>query len=300
MITAAEANRRVEHELRRMEADSGKPLGWLVILSFEEHDFGWVFFYQTATYAKTGNLRDGAAGNAPFIVEHTGALHITGTAEPIENYVERFRKWGDPHLNGDPTCILCEQDPNLTSLCTPCAQVLGELPGKILAIKSMRDQVPDLGIYDALHAIESAGLFPPPPLVEPTLEDLLVKVEPVRDQIRVIEAGWDGDSDGWGVWMSAVTEREEVFLAWLRHPAGDMRVFNGDFTKPEAEMADRVGTQVAQALGVPFWFPARAKPDDDAVRYRDRHQAVACTVCALPLAPDTKASARQRCFGCKV
>ena len=36
MITAAEANRRVEHELRRMEADSGKPLGWLVILNISK------------------------------------------------------------------------------------------------------------------------------------------------------------------------------------------------------------------------------------------------------------------------
>lgn len=102
MITAAEANRRVEQELWRMESEPDKPEGWLVILAFEEHDFGWVFSYQTATYAKTGSFRAGVIGNAPLLVERSGTLHITGTAEPIENYIDRFRKWGDPHATGDP------------------------------------------------------------------------------------------------------------------------------------------------------------------------------------------------------
>lgn len=113
-----------------------------------------------------------------------------------------------------------------------------------------------------------------------------------------IEAGWDGDSHGWFVWMSAVTEEEEVPLAWLRHPAGDARVFQGDFTKPEAEIATRVGSQLAKTLGVPFWFPAGDTPKDDTVRFRERDRGVACTVCGQLLAPGSKAAAQARCFSC--
>ena len=47
-----------------------------------ERDFGWVFF--------CGNPHDELlAGNAPFIVDsRDGSVHVTGTAHPIEGYLE--------------------------------------------------------------------------------------------------------------------------------------------------------------------------------------------------------------------
>jgi hypothetical protein len=65
----------------------------LVIIDDEtiEKEYGWVFFYQTKEYLKTGNIVDSLVGNAPYIVnKYTGELIETGTANPIEEYIAEY------------------------------------------------------------------------------------------------------------------------------------------------------------------------------------------------------------------
>lgn len=65
----------------------------LVIIDDEtiEKEYGWVFFYQTKKYLKTGNIVDSLVGNAPYIVnKYTGELIETGTANPIEEYIAEY------------------------------------------------------------------------------------------------------------------------------------------------------------------------------------------------------------------
>ncbi|MCB1607883.1 MAG: hypothetical protein KDI71_12990 [Xanthomonadales bacterium] len=63
----------------------------------KEHEFGWVFFYDTAEYVASGNVLHALAGNAPIIINrHTGELVRTGTGREIDYYVENYRKTGDP------------------------------------------------------------------------------------------------------------------------------------------------------------------------------------------------------------
>ena len=58
-----------------------------------EKEYGWVFFYQTKEYLKTGDLLDVLVGNAPYIVnKYTGELIETGTANPIEEYIAEYEK----------------------------------------------------------------------------------------------------------------------------------------------------------------------------------------------------------------
>lgn len=57
-----------------------------------ERDFGWVFFYDSAKYAVSRSHWDSVLGNAPIIVTRDGALHETGTAHPVEYYIEEFEK----------------------------------------------------------------------------------------------------------------------------------------------------------------------------------------------------------------
>ena len=56
-----------------------------------EFKYGWVFFYQSQEYVKTGDFLDGVTGNAPIIVnKYDGSLHVTGTAHTIEKYVKEY------------------------------------------------------------------------------------------------------------------------------------------------------------------------------------------------------------------
>jgi hypothetical protein len=56
-----------------------------------EKDFGWVFFYDSREHAETGDLRYALAGNAPVVVTRAdGVVHETGTALPLDKYLERF------------------------------------------------------------------------------------------------------------------------------------------------------------------------------------------------------------------
>lgn len=54
-----------------------------------ERDFGWVFFYGP----RDSSIK--VAGNAPFIVDRKeGAIHVTGTAFPLERYLESYDRVG--------------------------------------------------------------------------------------------------------------------------------------------------------------------------------------------------------------
>ena len=58
-----------------------------------EEDFGWIFFYSSKRYLETHDIRYAVAGNAPMIVDRRdGSIHFTGTAEPTEKYIERYKK----------------------------------------------------------------------------------------------------------------------------------------------------------------------------------------------------------------
>ena len=88
-----------EHEIATFDFDSPLPrhddrhLQKLVVVKVDEHDFGWVYFYDGSVHAATGNVRDSVVGNAPLIVDRAdGQLYITGTAQPLEHYLEEYRR----------------------------------------------------------------------------------------------------------------------------------------------------------------------------------------------------------------
>lgn len=69
-------------------------LGEAIVLgdTIHEEDFGWIFYYQTKSCLETGDFRRALAGNAPIIVSrHTGEVTVTGTAESIEYYIQKYR-----------------------------------------------------------------------------------------------------------------------------------------------------------------------------------------------------------------
>src|SRR5688572_2804642 len=104
MITREEADRITAawldtHEVAAVDFESALPLHdehlvqRLVIVRVDEYDFGWVYFYDGSIHVETGDVRDAVTGNAPLIVDRTDRkLYITGTARPIEHYLQEFRR----------------------------------------------------------------------------------------------------------------------------------------------------------------------------------------------------------------
>lgn len=68
----------------------------LVEASTMWESFGWVFFYSSKKFIATGSIRDAIAGNSPIIVDkESGELLTTGTAYPIQHYIDEYRRKKD-------------------------------------------------------------------------------------------------------------------------------------------------------------------------------------------------------------
>jgi hypothetical protein len=90
-LTKTEAEVVAREYLKTIESEAGG--GELILLDAEtiERSFGWVFFYDSKRHLETGEFRDALAGNAPIVVTRAdGRIHVTGTAYPVEHYLQDF------------------------------------------------------------------------------------------------------------------------------------------------------------------------------------------------------------------
>ncbi len=104
MITKLTADEAISHYLRMQERgmdlfgsalpeNQDRPSHQLVVVDVQEHDFGWVYFYNSKEYAETGDFNFSLVGNPPVIVDRVdGKLYGTGTANPTEHYLGEFRR----------------------------------------------------------------------------------------------------------------------------------------------------------------------------------------------------------------
>jgi Immunity protein 35 len=104
MVTRQHADQLVaawldEHEIATFDFDSPLPLHEdrhlqkLLVVRVDEHDFGWLYFYDSSRHAESGNVRDALVGNAPLIVDRVdGNLYMTGSAQPLEHYLAEYRR----------------------------------------------------------------------------------------------------------------------------------------------------------------------------------------------------------------
>ena len=87
MIDETEATNRAREYVAAMDESFA-----LIEEATQEEPFGWVFFYNSAKYVETGDPLDGLGGNAPLVVfRDTGAIEVTGTAAPVEEYLAPIR-----------------------------------------------------------------------------------------------------------------------------------------------------------------------------------------------------------------
>lgn len=82
-------------ECRRLAAEllqSWQARHTLVITGAQEFAVGWVFFYNTEEFVRTGDIVHALGGNAPILVDRRdGTVHVTGsTACPTEHWIEAY------------------------------------------------------------------------------------------------------------------------------------------------------------------------------------------------------------------
>jgi hypothetical protein len=95
-VTASEAKQIALNYLRQLEPAVGCDL-LLIDDHTIERSFGWVYFYTSKRYAETGEIIYALAGNAPIVVTKAdGRLHVTGTAYPVEHYLQAFNDYEPP------------------------------------------------------------------------------------------------------------------------------------------------------------------------------------------------------------
>jgi hypothetical protein len=90
MINLEQAKELAIKQLLEIEGKSNIKLSLFEdeVLIFE---YGWVFFYQSEEFVRTGNLNALVGGNAPILIDKTdGTAHVTGTGKDITYYVDEY------------------------------------------------------------------------------------------------------------------------------------------------------------------------------------------------------------------
>ena len=92
MITLAEATKIALAYISKLEQSTEDPVILLESKTIEK-PFGWVYFYDSKLYIETGEFECQLLGNAPLIINrNSGKIHVTGTAYPIEHYIEEYER----------------------------------------------------------------------------------------------------------------------------------------------------------------------------------------------------------------
>ncbi|MEA5359051.1 hypothetical protein VA596_05845 [Amycolatopsis sp., V23-08] len=139
----------------------------------------------------------------------------------------------------------------------------------ILALREKSGLTPAPGITEGQGLVgfrngdlHERGLLKPPP--EVTVAGMLAAVAEQNLSPLAVEIIWDGDSRGWIPTLCVVVARPEHELV----PLGMFPPYVGR-TQPTEEASEK-GQALAAALGVPFYFPLRDRPDIDQPHWWDR------------------------------
>lgn len=135
-----------------------------------------------------------------------------------------------------------------------------------------------------------------------TREQVLARVLTLPAQPVAIEALWDGDTQGWYVYLSAVLATKAGFEGYSLgsfKDGGDIRLFNGQVPPwSEALQAQAIGTEIAEKFGIPFYFPSPNHPEDDCPHWWEREQSYPCRRCQMPLLQSKSTPWRGLCYHC--
>lgn len=140
-----------------------------------------------------------------------------------------------------------------------------------------------------------------------SFEILDEEIKKIPGKPVVLEALWDGDTDGWYLYIDLYTETGRFF--WKQTNVtrlgtitlgGDIRLFNGQVPPwPEAVLAKAMGKKAAEKYGLTFYFPSDKEPDDNCPSWTQRHLAINCADCNKLIIPtDSPYLPKEICRNC--
>jgi hypothetical protein len=133
------------------------------------------------------------------------------------------------------------------------------------------------------------------------------EIQKVAGRPTVLEALWDGDTQGWFLILNLYTEtgrfiwkKETIQRLGTVSFDGDVSLFNGVVPLwPEAELANIWGEKASQKYGLTFYFPSDKEPDDNCPGWRQKHLADNCTKCGKLIMPtESPYLPKDFCYNC--
>ena len=133
------------------------------------------------------------------------------------------------------------------------------------------------------------------------------EIQKVSGRPTVLEALWDGDTQGWFLILNLYTETGKFI--WKKETSqqlgivrfgGDIRLFNGEIPPwPEAELAKECGQKATEKYGLTFYFPSDTEPDHNCPSWTERHLAINCVDCGKSIIPtDSPYRPKDICYHC--
>ncbi|MBT9394933.1 hypothetical protein KLP40_17340 [Hymenobacter sp. NST-14] len=141
-----------------------------------------------------------------------------------------------------------------------------------------------------------------------SFDSLDYALQQVSGKPTVLEALWDGDTQGWYLCLSVYVKRGIWPLQRTeRHPLGtvtlgnDLRLFSGQVPPwPEAEFVKTFVEQTHGTYGLTLYLPSE-EPDLDCPRWTEREHAITCADCGKLILPsDSPYVPKDICHTCQL
>ncbi len=144
------------------------------------------------------------------------------------------------------------------------------------------------------------------------IQGYINKINAAGGKPIVVQALWDGDTQGWMLdlsvvidtrtWFQKILQKEpiykDIYLCYIRF-GSDFRLFQGEEAWDEAIVGKQICEILGQHYNIPFWFPSPIHPDSDCPSWFDRHKAINCADCQkLIIPPSPPYVPREVCFRC--
>lgn len=129
-----------------------------------------------------------------------------------------------------------------------------------------------------------------------SFEILDQEIQKTKGKPRVLQALWDGDTQGWWLSLSLYAETPSVSKYLVCHYLGRVESYDG---RQKEELAKELAKKAIEKYGLEFYFPSPDDADDACPDWMERDKAIACEGCGKLIMPDRDSCLpKEICYHC--